>query len=105
LCLRLADFLRELVSRGLRLLRARLDDLALGLELTEPCHVKRARRTRSQAPFDLFRRLAQELDVDHLSLRVVSPFARSSASFSAFFSSSPRPVGRYQLTRGIPSGR
>src|SRR5206468_11235696 len=66
LCFRLADFLGGAVALGLRLLDLDLDFLPARLEALELLAVESARSAGGEAAGDLFGRLAEELDIDHV---------------------------------------
>jgi hypothetical protein len=104
--LRLPDLLGERVPLRLQLLGGGLDAFARILERPEARDVERI-AARGQALRHRVDVASEELDVDHvLFFARASAFRRlSSASFSRILCSSPRPVGRYHSTSGMPSGK
>src|SRR5688572_26679201 len=102
----LADVLGDAVARGLRLLHGGLQLLARRLEALELVEVERPRPARSEPTRYLLRVLPQQLDVDHRRLLTASALRRRKSSIRCLiFSSSPRPVGLYHSTAGMPSGK
>src|SRR5580765_1619676 len=103
----LPDALGELVSRGLQILRTNLDLLTLLLDGPECRNIERERACREQ-PGGRIDIVAEQLRIEHVyyflfflpGLRL-----RKWVSFSAIFASSPRSVGSYHLTAGMPSGK
>ena len=72
----------------------------------EKLGIERTLTARGKALGHRLRILAQQLDIDHRRLFAASALRRRSSSILSFiFCSSPRSVGRYHCTSGIPSGK
>ncbi len=101
----LPDLLGQRVALRLQLLGGGLDPLPRVLEPLEPRDVELV-AARRQALRDATDVRPEQLDVDHVRFPRASSFSRrSSASFSRILSSSPRSVGLYHSTAGMPSGK
>ena len=102
----LPDLLCKPVAIRLRAFHGLLQLLATSVESLEPGYIEYVSPSRSKPFSHAFDVIPQQLDVDHfLFLSEDSSRLRSSCSFSRMLASSPRSVGRYHCTAGMPSGK
>ena len=107
LALEHAHLLREAVALRLQVLCAYLQVLALGFQRLEGDRIE-GDAARREAFGDVSKVGAKELNVQHGRSYFFFAWRSSSrkcASFSAIFCSSPRGVGLYHSTFGMPSGK